>query len=102
MVLMEPAFPYAPDEPKSDAMRNAIAAAKGGDFERAFDFFPGSVCRPDYRDAFVRTLGAEGLEESVRSGQYFFEYEIRALVGWDSDTAGLDAIKQPTLLGRVP
>ncbi|MFF1835998.1 alpha/beta fold hydrolase [Streptomyces sp. NPDC058231] len=98
MVLMEPAFPHVAGESKSDAMRNAVAAAKEGDLERAFDFFPGHVCSPGYRDVFVRTLGAAGLEEAVRGGRYFFEHEMAALGGWDSDAAGLDGLGQPTLL----
>lgn len=98
MVLLEPAFPYAPDEPRRDAMRNAIAAAKEGDLDRAFDFFPGSALSPGYRDVLTRALGKDGLKESVESGKYFFEREISALAGWDSDAAGLDALEQPTLL----
>jgi pimeloyl-ACP methyl ester carboxylesterase len=46
MVLLEPAFPYAPDEPKSDPMPNAIAAAKDGDLGRAFDSFPDASAAP--------------------------------------------------------
>jgi pimeloyl-ACP methyl ester carboxylesterase len=98
MVLLEPAFPYAPDEPENDAMRNAITAAQEGDLERAFSFFPGSVCSPGYREDFTRALGTEGFLESVRSGRYFFDHEITALTGWDSDAAGLEALQQPTLL----
>ncbi|MFF3753414.1 alpha/beta fold hydrolase [Streptomyces sp. NPDC002018] len=98
LTLMEPAFPYAPDEPRSDAMRDAIRAAKEGDLPRAFGFFPGSVCGPGYRDVFRRALGPEGLEESIRSGRYFFEHEIGALAGWDSDAAGLGDLGQPALL----
>jgi pimeloyl-ACP methyl ester carboxylesterase len=98
MVLLEPAFPYAPDEPKSDAMRNAIQAAKEDDLERAFSFFPGSVCSPGYRDVIARTLDEKGLQASILSGRYFFDYETTALAAWDSDAAHLDRLPQPTLL----
>jgi pimeloyl-ACP methyl ester carboxylesterase len=98
MVLLEPAFPYAADEPKSDAIRNAIQAAKDGDLERAFDLFPGSVCSAGYRDVFLRELGEHGLEESISSGRYFFEHEIFALAGWDSGAARIETLTPPTLL----
>jgi pimeloyl-ACP methyl ester carboxylesterase len=98
LVLLEPAFPYAPGEPRNEAMRNAITAASEGDLDRAFDFFPGSVCSSGFRGVLLRELGATGLAESVRSGRYFFEREIVALAGWDSDAADLGAIAQPTLL----
>lgn len=46
MVLLEPALPYAADEPRSDAMRRAVTAAEQGDLARAYGHFPGSVCSP--------------------------------------------------------
>jgi pimeloyl-ACP methyl ester carboxylesterase len=98
MVLLEPAFPYAPDEPKNDAMRHAIQAAKEDDLERAFRFFPGSVCGAGYRRVLIRTLGAEGFEASIRSGRYFFDHEISALAAWNSDAAHLETLAPPTLL----
>ena len=98
MVLLESAFPYAPDEPKSDAMRQAIQAAKQDDLERAFTFFPGSVCSAGYRQVFMRALGAQGFEVSIRSGRYFFDHEISALAEWNSDAAHIEALTPPTLL----
>jgi pimeloyl-ACP methyl ester carboxylesterase len=98
LVLLEAAFPYAPDEPKSDAMRLAMAAAKDDKLDEAFNHFMGSVCSPGYRDVFIQTLGTAGLEEAIRSSRYFFDHEIRALVGWDSDAAALETIDQPVLL----
>jgi pimeloyl-ACP methyl ester carboxylesterase len=56
------------------------------------------VCSPGYREVFVRTLGETGLEDAVRSSRYFFDQEIHALVGWDSDAARIEAIEQPVLL----
>jgi pimeloyl-ACP methyl ester carboxylesterase len=98
MVLLETAFPYAPDEPKSNAMRLAIGAAKEDKLDEAFDHFIGSVCSPGYRQVFVRTLGEAGLAAAVQSSRYFFDHEIHALAGWDSDAARLEAIEQPVLL----
>jgi pimeloyl-ACP methyl ester carboxylesterase len=98
MVLLESAFPYAPDEPKSDAMRNAIQAAREDDLERAFTFFPGSVCSAGYREVLARTLGAEGLKASILSGRYFFDHEILALAGWNSDAAHIETLTPPALL----
>jgi pimeloyl-ACP methyl ester carboxylesterase len=98
IVLLELAFPYAPNEARSDAMRNAIQAAKENDLDKAFDFFPGVVCGPDLRDVLSRALGENGRDESIRSGRYVFDKEIPALAAWDSDAAGLARIDQPTLL----
>jgi pimeloyl-ACP methyl ester carboxylesterase len=98
MVLLESAFPYAPGEPKSDAMRKAIQAAKEDDLERAFTLFPGSVCSVGYREVLARTLGAEGLKASIRSGRYFFDHEISALAGWNSDAAHIERLTPPALL----
>ncbi|WUD76993.1 alpha/beta hydrolase [Streptomyces sp. NBC_00510] len=98
MVLLEPAFPYAPDEPESDAMRRAVAAAEEGDLARAYGFFPGSVCAPGYLDVMTRALGTEGFRKSVFSGRYFFEHERAAFAAWDADAAGLEDLPQPVLL----
>jgi pimeloyl-ACP methyl ester carboxylesterase len=49
MVLLESAPSYGPDEPKSEAMRNAVRAAEDGDLESAFALFPGSVLTPELR-----------------------------------------------------
>jgi pimeloyl-ACP methyl ester carboxylesterase len=98
MVLLEPAFPYAPDEPTSDAMRNAIQAAKEDDLEGAFTFFPGSVCSVGYREVLAQTLGAEGLKASILSGRYLFDHEISALAGWNSDAAHIETLTPPALL----
>ncbi len=98
LVLLESAFPYAPDEPKSDAMRHAIQAAKEDDLERAFTFFPGSVCSAGYRQVFMHALGAEGLEASILSGRYFFDHEISSLAEWNSDAAHIETLTPPTLL----
>ena len=98
MVLLESAFPYAPDEPKSDAMRNAILAANDGDLEGALALFPGSVFTPGYADVFEQALGSKGLEESILSGKYFFDHERFALAEWDSDAVRFESLTQPTLL----
>jgi pimeloyl-ACP methyl ester carboxylesterase len=98
MVLLEPAFPYTPGEPTSIAMRLAIEAAKEDKLGEAFDHFIGSVCGPRYREVFVRALGEEGLAAAVQSSRYYFDHEIHALAGWDSDAAGIEAIEQPVLL----
>jgi pimeloyl-ACP methyl ester carboxylesterase len=98
MVLLESAFPYAPDEPKSDAMRRAIQAAKDDDLESAFTLFPGSVCSVGYREVLARTLGGEGLKASILSGRYFFDHEISALAGWNSDAAHIETLTPPALL----
>ncbi|KZM72702.1 alpha/beta fold hydrolase [Nocardia terpenica] len=96
MVLLEPAAPAAPDEPRGQVIADAIAAARSGDLDRAFDLFLGSVMSPGYRDVLSRALGVAGLAESVRSGGYFFECEMAALVGWDA--VGLETLEQPALL----
>ncbi|MET9881064.1 alpha/beta hydrolase [Actinacidiphila glaucinigra] len=98
MVLLESARPYAPGEPKSDAVCHAVAAAEAGDLERAFDLFLGSVCAPGYQDAMIRALGAGGFRASVLSGRYFFAHERAAFAAWDADAVGLEALRQPTLL----
>ncbi|MFB7288785.1 alpha/beta fold hydrolase [Actinacidiphila glaucinigra] len=98
MVLLEPALPYAADEPRSDAMRRAVAAAEEGDLARAYGHFPGSVCSPGYLDVMTHVLGREGFRKSVLSGRYFFEHERAAFAAWDADAAGLEALRQPVLL----
>ncbi|MFE0632241.1 alpha/beta fold hydrolase [Streptomyces sp. NPDC058864] len=98
MVLLEPALPYAPDEPESDAMRRAVAAAEEGDLARAYGHFPGRVCAPGYLDVMTRALGSDGFRRSVLSGRYFFDHERAAFAAWDADAAGLEAVRQPALL----
>jgi pimeloyl-ACP methyl ester carboxylesterase len=98
LILLEPAAPPAPDESKNPAIGEAIAAARDGDLERAFDLFLGSVMSPGYRDVLARALGAQGLVESVESGRYFFDHEMARLVEWGRDPAGIEALEQPTLL----
>lgn len=97
LVLLEPAV-VAPGEPRSQAMDTATAAARNGNWDLAFDTFLGSVMNPGYRGLLERVLGAGGLADSIRSGEYFFKYEMVALFHWDTHGAGLDTLQQPTLL----
>lgn len=98
LVLLETAFPYAPDEPKSSAMPDAIAAAQTGDYEKGFDLFLGGVGGPDFRDVFVRELGEDGLRDAIASAEYFFTTEGRAFAAWSFGAAEMAAITVPVLL----
>ncbi|TVT42288.1 alpha/beta hydrolase [Amycolatopsis rhizosphaerae] len=97
LVLLEPAV-VVPGESRSPAMGTAIAAARNGEWDLAFDTFLDSVVNPGFRDLLARTLGAAGMADSIRSSEYFFTYEIAALVRWDAFAAGLETLEQPTLL----
>jgi pimeloyl-ACP methyl ester carboxylesterase len=98
LVLLEAAFPYAPDEPKGPAMPRAIEAARAGDYEKAFDFFLGGVGGPQFREAFIRELGEEGLREGIASSEYFFTAEAAAFGGWSFGSAEMASVTAPTLL----
>ncbi|MEU3187833.1 alpha/beta hydrolase [Streptomyces sp. NPDC006923] len=98
LVLLEAAFPYAPDEPKNPAMPRAIEAAREGDYERGFDLFLGGVSGPDFRKVLVRELGEKGLREAVASSQYFFTQEGPAFGAWHFGPAEAADVTMPVLL----
>jgi pimeloyl-ACP methyl ester carboxylesterase len=98
LVLLEAAFPYAPDEPKNPAMPRAIEAAREGEYERGFDLFLGGVSGPDFRKVLVRELGEGGLREAVASSQYFFTQEGPAFGAWHFGPAQAADITAPVLL----
>ncbi|GHJ37501.1 alpha/beta fold hydrolase [Streptomyces sp. TS71-3] len=98
LVLLETAFPYAPDEPKTPVMPRAVAAAREGDYERAFDLFLGGVSGPGFRDVFVRELGEDGLRDAIRTSEYFFTVEAAAFAAWSFGPAELSALTVPVLL----
>nr|WSX75158.1 alpha/beta hydrolase [Streptomyces sp. NBC_00899] len=98
LVLLDAAFPYAPDEPKHPAMPHAVEAAAEGDYERAFDVFLGGVGGPGFREVFVRELGADGLREAVAGSRYFFTVEGPALRAWDFGRTQAAAVTAPVLL----
>jgi pimeloyl-ACP methyl ester carboxylesterase len=98
LVLLEPAFPYAPDEPSNPAMPRAIEAARAGDYEQAFELFLAGVSGSGFREVFIRELGEEGLREAVASSQYFFLAEAAALAGWKFGAREAAGITAPTLL----
>jgi pimeloyl-ACP methyl ester carboxylesterase len=67
-------------------MPQAIAAAREGRFESAFDLFLAGMSGPDFRAVFVRELGEVGLAEAVASSEFLFtawlpHAEIRVLPG---------------------
>ena len=98
LVLLEPAFPPAPDEPKNPAMPHAIAAAREGDFAGAFDRFLGGVSGAGFRDVFVRELGQSGLDRAVASSRFFFTTEAAAFGAWSCGPAEAAAVTAPVLL----
>ncbi|MFI5632517.1 alpha/beta fold hydrolase [Streptomyces sp. NPDC051664] len=98
LVLLEAAFPYAPDEPKNPAMARAVEAAREGDYEHAFDLFLGGVSGPDFRKVFVRELGEDDLQEAVASSQYFFTAEGAAFAAWSFGSAEAATVTAPVLL----
>ncbi|MEU3986677.1 alpha/beta hydrolase [Streptomyces sp. NPDC026672] len=98
LVLLEAAFPYAPDEPKSPAMPLAIQAAREGNFEAAFDLFLAGVSGEGFREVFVRQLGEDGLREAVASSRYFFTAEAGALSSWPFGAAEAATVEVPVLL----
>ncbi|MFD3519103.1 alpha/beta fold hydrolase [Streptomyces sp. NPDC058653] len=98
LTLLETAFPYAPDEPAMPGMPRAIAAAKEGDFARAFDEFMSSLSGPGYRDVFVRELGEAGLRRAVDNTPYFFAAEGPAFAAWSFGPDEMNAIRVPVLL----
>jgi pimeloyl-ACP methyl ester carboxylesterase len=98
LVLLETAFPYAPDEPKSPAMPLAVATARAGDYDKAFDLFLAGVGGPHFRDVFVRELGENGLREAIGTSEYFFTTEAAAYAPWTFGPAELGRITIPVLL----
>jgi pimeloyl-ACP methyl ester carboxylesterase len=98
LVLLESAFPYAPDEPEFAPLPDAVAAGREGDFERGFDIFLGGVGGPDFREVFARQLGEDGLREAVASSKYFFTVEGKALAGWTFGPAEAADVTAPVLL----
>ncbi|MEU1624925.1 alpha/beta hydrolase [Streptomyces sp. NPDC020096] len=98
LMLFEAAFPHAPDEPRNPAMPRALAAARAGEYERAFDLFLGGMCGPGFRDVFVRELGERGLRDAIESSQYFFTTETEAFAKWSFGPAELAALTAPVLL----
>ncbi|WP_329453840.1 alpha/beta fold hydrolase [Streptomyces sp. NBC_01497] len=98
LALLETAFPYAPDEPAMPGMPRAIAAAKEGNYERAFDEFMSSLSGPGYRDVFTRELGEAGLHRAVDNTPYFFAAEGPAFAAWSFGPDEMRAIGVPVLL----
>jgi len=98
LVLLDAAFPFAPDEPKHPAMPLAVEAAAAGDYARAFDVFLGGVSGPGYREVFVRELGEDGLREAVTGSRYFFTVEGPAMHAWPFGAAEAAAVTAPVLL----
>ena len=98
LVLLEAAFPYAPDEPKNPAMPRAVAAARAGDHEAAFDLFLGGVGGPDFRDVFVRELGLDGLRGAIDTAEYFFTAESPGFGRWSFGPAEQAGVTAPVLL----
>ncbi|MFG1811598.1 alpha/beta fold hydrolase [Streptomyces sp. NPDC049040] len=98
LVLLDAAFPYAPDEPGNPAMPRAVEVAAEGDYERAFDVFLGGVSGPGFREVFVRELGEEGLRQAVAGSRYFFTTEGPALRSWDFGPEQAAAVTAPVLL----
>lgn len=98
LVLLDAAFPYAPDEPAHPAMPHALQAAADGDYPRAFDLFLGGVGGPGFREVFVRELGEDGLRQAVEGSRYFFTTEGPALRAWPFGAAQGAAVTAPVLL----
>ncbi|MFI1092803.1 alpha/beta fold hydrolase [Streptomyces sp. NPDC020917] len=98
LVLLDAAFPFAPDEPEHPAMPHAVEAAGQGDYERAFDLFFGGVSGPRFREVVVRELGEDGLREAVAGSRYFFTVEGPAMRAWPFGAAEAAAVTAPVLL----
>jgi pimeloyl-ACP methyl ester carboxylesterase len=79
-------------------MPPAIAAARTGEWEAAFDAFLTGVCGPDIRELFVRRLGEQGLMDAIASSRYFFTSESAAFSAWEFGPAQMRAVSAPTLL----
>lgn len=98
LVLLEPALPRAEDEPASTAMPQAMAAARSGDWEGAFDAFLTGVCGPDVRELLVSRLGERGLIDALASSRYFFTAESAAFSAWEFGPTQMRTVSAPTLL----
>ncbi|MCQ6244593.1 alpha/beta fold hydrolase [Streptomyces malaysiensis] len=98
LVLLEPALPRAAGEPASTAMPNAIAAARAGAWEAAFDAFLTGVCGPGVRGLLADRLGEEGLTAAVGTSRHFFTRESTAFAGWEFGAPQLSAVRAPVLL----
>lgn len=97
-ILLEPAFPLAPDEPRNTSAREAWQAARDGDFDRAFDVFLTGACGPNFREVFLRQIGEDGLRNAISSTRYFFTTEASAFRAWSCTQAELGAVCSPVLL----
>lgn len=98
LILLEPAFPFAPDEPEDTSAREAWEAARDDDFDRAFDLFLGGACGPNFREVFLRQIGQDGLSNAIASANYFFTTEASAFRTWTCTPAGLASVSSPVLL----
>lgn len=98
LILLEPAFPFAPDEPPNTSAREAGQAARDGDFDRAFDIFLTGACGPNYQELFLRQLGEDGLSCATASANYFFTTEASAFRTWTCTRAYLASVRSPVLL----
>jgi pimeloyl-ACP methyl ester carboxylesterase len=98
LVLLDAAFPFAPDEFRHPAVPRAVETAAAGDYERAFGIFLDGVSGPGYRDVFVRELGEDGLREAAAGSRYFFTTEGPAMHAWPFGPAGAAAVTAPVLL----
>ena len=98
LILLEPAFPFAPDEPQNTSAREAGQAARDGDFARGFDLFLTGACGPNYREVFLRQIGEDGLSNAIASANYFFTTEASAFRAWTCTPADLAGVRSPVLM----
>lgn len=98
LVLLDAAFPFAPDEPVHPAMPRAVETAAEGRYEEAFAVFLGGVGGPGFREVFVRELGEDGLCEAEAGSRYFFTVEGPAMRAWPFGPEQAAAVTAPVLL----
>lgn len=98
LVLLEPSFPYLPDEPPFPPMMQALAAGREGNYEAGFDLFLDGVSGSGFREVLFRELGEDGLRAALASSKYFFTVEGRTFVEWSFGAAQAADVTMPVLL----